>query len=236
MAILSKFTVSDLENMSRAMRTLNPARPSMASMASEVTGFLHQNLLDEEGRPACALVRIYVTQPIRALPAPHAEAAHHVDADADATTTCLVALASNGEIDRPVGGPAESWVVPFTNTAFAQVPMMPRLLEKVGLDLDAACDTTRAIATLLQQRTFSVYLATDFAADELLIPKAEHRQLVRERGVKSLVALAGVLPTGDVLMLILQARVAVSEEIAELLRPLAVGIKASLIPYSRTIF
>lgn len=234
--MLTTFSVADLESLSHAMRDMRSDHGSMAEAAAEITGLLYREFQEPSGGPACINVRIQVSQILAALPPMFARAALEVDPAATAETPCLVGLSSNGHVDIPEGGLPEEWALPITARVFAELPMMPRLLEQIGMELDAVTDPGRAVAIRLQHRSFNVYLATDLAEDEVLLPNPVHRALVRDRGIKSFVAAAGVLPTGGLLLISFQTSVVVTPEIAEMLRPLATSVKATLIPYSRSIF
>jgi hypothetical protein len=51
-----------------------------------------------------------------------------------------------------------------------------------------------------------------------------------------MLALAGVLPTGGLMLLVLQTSVELNDSVVSLLQPLATAVKAALIPYSLAIF
>lgn len=207
----------------------------MAEAAAHITEYLFDELLDDAGDRACVLVRIYATQPFSALPEHLRRIAREVAPDVEPTTACLVTLASNGSTELPAHTLPEEHVLPFTVSVFEGVPFMPTLLERVGVELDAVHDPDRAVEIRLQHRTFNAYVGRGLAEDEELVPNPLHRQVLRERGISTVVALAGVLPTGGLLLMMLQTAIDVPERVVPLLQPLAVAVKASLIPHSLAI-
>lgn len=236
MANLAEFSVGDLETMNRHILRLGRGKTSMVEAACEVTGYLYDNLLAADGERACVMVRLYVTQPLSTLPTELQDIARSLAPDVTDASACMTTLAHNGSAELPAGSLPEEYVLPFTDELTASIPLLPSLLEQVGVDLDSAIDPRRAIDVRLQHRTLNVYSATNLAEDEALLPNPLHREVVRQRGIKSLVALAGVLPTGAMLLLILQARIEVPERAVFFLQPLGVAVKAALVPHALSIF
>lgn len=235
MATLREFSVDDLEDMGRDIRGMGAEAATMAEAAAEISGYLYEHLLDEQGEPACVMVRIYASQPFKVLP-PHLQrVAADVADDLTEDGACLVTLASNGSTELPAGSLPEEYVLPFTDSVFRDIPFMPVLLERLGLDRASALDPRRAVEIRLQHRTFNAYVGRDLADDVELLPNPIHRQVVRERGIKTVVGLGGVLPTGGFLMVMIQSTDDVPDRVVQLLQPLAVAIKAALIPHSRAI-
>lgn len=236
MANLAEFSVGDLEAMNRDILRLGRDRASMVDAACDVTGYLYDNLLGDDGERACVTVRLYVTQPLSALPTELQDIGRSLAPDATDATACLTTIAHNGSPTLPPASLPEEHLLPFTDGLMASIPFIPNLLEQIGVDLASAVDPRRAIEVRLQHRTLNVYAATDLGEDEALLPNPVHRDIVRQRGIKSLVALAGVLPTGSMLMLILQARIEVPERAVFFLQPLGVAVKACMVPHALTIF
>jgi hypothetical protein len=226
-AVLLRFSVDDLEHLSRAVRAVEVEEPTMVGAAAAVTRLLHRELV---------MVRLYVTQPFRALPENRRELARSLAPDVEDNVSCLVTLATNGDGTLPEGSRPEEHVLPFTPLVFERIPLMAHLLEGVGIDMEAAVTQERAVELRLQHRTFNAYLESNLADNEALLPDPIHRQVVRERGINSMLALAGVLPTGGLMLLLLQTNVELNDAVVSLLQPLATAVKAALIPYSLAIF
>lgn len=232
---LHAFSVDDLEVMSRDIRGMGATSRTMAEAAAEITAYLYDGLLDGRGGRSCVMVRLFATQSFRALPERLQAVAREVADDLEPTTSCLVTLASNGSTQLPPESLPEERVLPFTRSVFDGIPFMPTLLERVGVETEAALDPRRAVDIRLQHRTFNVYIGRRLADDDVLLPNELHRQVVRERGIEAVVALAGVLPTGGLLVMMLQTCSDVPDAVGELLQPLAVAIKAALIPHALAI-
>lgn len=235
MANLHAFSVEDLEVMSREIRAMGSTSPTMADAAAEISAYLYDGLRDGRGERDCVMVRLFATQPFRSLPEHLQRVARQVADDMAPSTSCLVTLASNGSTELPPESLPEERVLPFTRSVFGGIPFMPTLLERVGVETEAALDPRRAVEIRLQHRTFNVYIGRQLADDEVLLPNELHRQVVRDRGIAAVVALAGVLPTGGLLMMMLQTCSDVPDAVGELLQPLAVAVKAALIPHSLAI-
>lgn len=151
--------MGDLETMNRHILRLGRGRTSMVDAACDVTGYLYDNLLDDDGERACVMVRLYVTQPVHALSSDLQDIARSLAPDVTDASACLTTLAHNGSPELPPESLPEEYVLPFTDELMASIPFLPNLLEQVGVDLDSAIDPRRAIDVRLQHRTLNVYSA-----------------------------------------------------------------------------
>ena len=168
-ALLSAFTVGDLEVMSRALRDSGSDSPTMADAAAEVTGYLYDNLLADDGFPACVMVRLLTSVPAARLPENVYDMARSISPDVDERTVCLGHLATNGHIDLPAGSLPEEHVLPATDKVFADIPFLPRLLDYTGVGIEAVRDRREALRLSLQHRSFNVHLVENLADDEVLL-------------------------------------------------------------------
>jgi hypothetical protein len=233
-AHLSTLTVDDFEALRVGVHRAGAESTTMVEAASAITGLLLDNLLDAHGRPACISVRLHKTHPVDALPDDLRRLARGV-AGIDDGGQCLVLLSANGSFGR-AGGTPEDLVLPVVPPAEGEGSLMSRVLSALGVDVEAALDPHVALSRQLQQQTLSVYCEPDIAENESLVPNPAHREAMKQMGATTFVAAGGALPTGDLFLLTLVAREPVEDPVCDLFRLTAVAIKATLTPFSFSVF
>ena len=231
MALLEAFSVDDLVELSSEVRALAEGAATMAEAGQRICDHLHENLVLDDGSPGSFAVRLYKTHAHRLLPPSHAEMARRVDETVDERTPVLVLLASApGGVDPTVLEETEM-MTPLTRRAFDVQPMLPQLIVSLGVEVDTILDPTKVLAMRLQSKNLDVFVENDLA-ESALLPDEEARARVRELGVAAIVAVGGILPSGDLFLLSLFPRVEVSERVADLLRSFGIAVKAALIPHT----
>ena len=229
MAVLERFSIDDLVSFSRDIREMGDGAGSMTDVCEEVAGYLLAELRDGDGDPACALVSMHKTHVFRRLPEFLQEHACAADDSLQPDTACLTLLARKESMPLPPAEPGDL-VRPLTERCFEQQPIFVRLLESLGADRTSLLDPNQALAMQMQHRELNVYLEPDLASSGLIEDDA--REQVRALGIRSVVALGGVLPSGDLFLVSLLTKVDVDERVADLLRSLGTAVKVPLIPFS----
>ena len=177
-------------------------------------------------------MQVHKTHLLDALPPGLREEAAAVDDTADGQTACLVRLARAQTVELPEN-PGDR-VRPLTPRAFEQQPIFVRLLGALGVDERSVLDPGTALAMRMQHRELNVYVESDLASSSLIDDEA--RETVRSLGIHAIVALGGILPSGDLFLISLITSVPVSDRVADLLRSLGTAAKVSLIPYTFKAF
>lgn len=229
MAVLQQFSVDDLVSFSADLRGMGTGAETMADVCREVSEYLLGRLCDDDGEPACLLVSMHKTHTFKRLPDRLQADAVEADDTVAPDTACLVLLA---RAESTVLPPPEAGdrVRPLTVRAFAERPIYVRLLESLGADLDSLLDPTRALAMQMQHRELNVYVEPDLATSDLIEDDA--RGQVRALGARAVLALGGILPSGDLFLVSLITTVDIDDRVADLLRSLGTAVKVPLIPYS----
>lgn len=235
LACLPSLTLDDIDRLRVGIRAAGEGAGSMVDAAVEVTRQLAENLVDEAGQRACTTVRLYKTHRLDRLP-PHLQATGRMVAPVPDDAQCLVLLAADGSPGLPPGALPEELVLPLVPSVLDEVPIMPRLLEQLGVEIEAAVDPEVARSRQLQQQTLRAFCEPNLAENEELVPNPAHREVLRRLGTRALVSVGGALPTGDLFILALHTGSPVGDEVCDLFRLLAVAIKATLIPYTFTVF
>lgn len=231
--MLERFTVDDLVAFSTDLRSMGAEAETMCEVSQEIADHLLTNLVDEAGRPACISVTLHKTHVFDRLPIHLRDVAVEADPSVAPRTACLALLARADTGELPPPEPAER-VRPLTPSAFEDQPIFVRLLAALGVDEASVLDPEKALAMRMQHRELNVYVEPELATSDLIDDEA--REMVRQLGIHSIVAIGGILPSGDLFLVALIARVPVGERVADLLRSLGTAAKVSLIPFTFKAF
>jgi hypothetical protein len=228
-AHVSNFTVTDLEEFSRVLRTIGAGASDMEEVARRVTGYLYDNLQRDDGTPECLTVTLHKTHQFKSLPPRLQELARLADPSVTAGTACLTRLAQAGYQD-PDEAP-QALVQPLTESVFQDQPILVALLVAMGLDIQSALDPERALSMGVHRLDFNLFLVPDLQASEWF-PDEETRAQVAQLGLQALLGIGGGLPSGDLFLVFWFTYEPISERSADLMRSMATAIKASLIPFT----
>jgi two-component system, NtrC family, sensor kinase len=234
---LTEFSVDDLVACSEAFRGLRDDASTMEEAAQAITSYLHQGLLDDDGRSACPLVRLYKTHRLGMLPADLQDFAHEAapDQTLDDEIRCLTLLATSGDDagwnDRRHS--AGHRAIPLVSAELvAQLPMVSGLIEQLGVDVATVVEPGEE-GLALHHRDYDLFFVPE-AEGSPMVP-AQHG-FVRPFGIRSVVGCGGMLPSRDLFALILFTRVALDAATADLFRTLALSVKATIVPFTFDVF
>ena len=234
---LDTFSIDDLIECRDTFRDIGERSESLEEVSQAVAEYLHEQLVDASGERACALVRLYKTQRLRDLPErlQHFVARAGQGYDLALSTRCLTLLGTAGLEpewnDRTAS--LRHQAIPLASTdAVERSPMIVGLIEQLGLDVASIVDPDED-PLVLHHRDYDVFFVPDAlgspfvpAQDEFVVPYA----------IRSVVGCGGVLPSGDLFVLILFTKLHLSSETADLFRTLALSVKATVVPFTFKVF
>ena len=191
--------------------------------------------IPHSGERAFVLARCFQTVAYARLPLSYRDAADRLLAETTSQPDmrCLSLLATRGEKSL-WNDPATSvghMAIPLPSVeVVSRAPMIARLLEQLGMPVEDLVATTPSPEMLMhKKRNFNVFHIAR-AAGSPFIPA--QNTFVKPIGVRSVLGLGGVLPSGDFFAVILFARVPVTREVAMLFRTLALSVKLALLPFA----
>jgi hypothetical protein len=200
---------------------------NMESAAKKVCRFLFDELHDQEGNRACALVRCYKTHPLSELPYDLQALANRSLGNevARPDMKCLTLLASSGE--------ETAWnsrqrsrnhrVIPLASERMIErAPMIAQLILQFGLDLGHVVHPTSEIVQDLAGKKYGVFHVED-ALGSKHIPAQQ--EFVVKYNVRSVVGFGGSLASGDLFAIIFFSHVRIDAAVAERFRSLALDVK-----------
>lgn len=232
---LSAFALRDMVECGRGLRAAAEGCPSMEAAARRIVHYLHEHLVDgTTGERNCVLVRCFKTHSFGRLPSDLAAAAQGMlHGEFSAEMPCLTLLATAGELpewnERRLSRGHS--VIPLVSVEMVErAPMIAALFRQLGLGVAAALEPNPQFILDADERVFNVF-HVEHAQGDATIPSQE--QFVRPFGVRSVLGVGGLLPTGDLFTVILFSRVLIPRETASLFRTIALGVKLALLPHTR---
>jgi hypothetical protein len=236
---LNHFTSDDAEACAAAFRKAATDSTTMENAATEVVRYLYENLVDSASkRKACALVRLYKTHT-------YGELTPELQRFADGVlghklqstqTKCLTLLATVGE--KPEWNSRQHsrahQAIPLPTADFvSKIPMIARLINQFGLDINAVIRPDPNLLADLERRTYNAFHVPE-AVGSPYIPA--QKDFVLAYKVRSVLGFGGILGPGDLYAVILFSRVPIERKTSELFTAVALDLKLSLRPFVRNVF
>lgn len=238
---LGDFSLRDMAECTARVRRLGHGAGSMEEAASRIVTYLYEDLTDHRsGRRACALVRFYKTHPYGLLDAGRrrfAEARFTGEPAApDARWLTLLATTGDEPAWRSVGASRDHQAMPFATVGdAARVPRMVRLVEQLGIDPGLGG------AGPASSRSSANAAAIDFPPDDVVHESAAtvgaglplDDAFARSHRVRSILGFGGLLPAGDLFVVVLFTRVAIGAAARDLFKTLALAVKVGVMSFER---
>lgn len=233
------FTIRDVTECGKALRETGREAGSMEETAAGIVGYLYDHLLDKRtGMRACSLVRFFKTHAYKGLDDELRGFARNImkDAPPSPDMKCLVLLATAGEKTewnsrinsrghRAIPLPSEEMI--------HQIPMIRNLINQLGLSVNTVIKPDPEILLDIEQKTYNVFHIPE-APGSPYIPAQE--EFVIPSGIKSALGFGGLLPSGDMFVVIMFLKVPVSQEVAGLFKPLSLNAKIAILPFENAVF
>lgn len=231
---LQKFTLRDMSKCGLALRNLGNEANSMEEASNHIIQYLYENLIDKKsGEKSCILIRFFKTHSYGELTSELQEYALSLlgNYSPNDSLKCLTLLATAGVLtewnSRHLSKGHKA--IPLANEdAIARIPMISQLIQQLGLNLGTIVQPDPNLLTDLEQRMYNVFHIPD-ALNSPYIPS--QTSFVVPFNVKSVVGFGGLLPSGNMFVILMFLKVVVTRMTANLLRPLALNVKMAILPF-----
>lgn len=231
---LTKFDLGDMLKCSLKLRETATGLPTLETSAQRVCRFFYDELQGPGGERACALVRCYKTHSFAALEPDLQQFARTImGADSPRSTMkCLTLMATVGQTG--------SWnsrhlsrghrAIPLPSPEIVEkAPMIAQLIKELGLELSSVLQPSPEVVKELAGKRHGVFYVEN-ALGSPYIPAQE--EFVVRFGIKSVVGVGGILPSGDLFAVILFCTVHVPTTAADRFRTLALDVKSAFARFS----
>jgi hypothetical protein len=231
---IDDFTLKDMVEFSAALRRMGSGAASMEEVADKIVHYLYENLIDKKtGEKGCVLARLFKTHPYGELNEDLKEFARNIlkTSPESPAMKCMVLLASAGTLPewhlrkqsrghKAIPLPSEHFVEAF--------PMVRQLIQQMGLEVNTVLQPDPAVVMDMAQKTFNVFLISE-AAGSVYVPAQD--DFVIPFGVRSVIGFGGILPSGNLFVIILFSKVPVPRQTADMFKSLALSVKIAILPF-----
>ena len=233
---LTQFSLRDITECCMAFREMERGARAMEEIAQRAVRYLYSQFTAGPGANAWALVRLFKTQRFGDLDASLQAAAQQSAAGQALSedTKCLVLLATDGEKEewqsrhRSRGHKA----IPLPSPEIVQAfPMISSLVRQLGIDVRDLLEPKPALLLDMAQKSYNVFCVPKAPGSPFIPAQAE---FIIPFQIASVLGFGGMLPSGDLFAMILFAKAPVSQEAAEMFKPLALSLKVALLSMDET--
>jgi hypothetical protein len=236
---LKSFGLTEMLRCSVALRQAAKGSSSMEDAARRVCRYLYDEFGDVStaagadeliGGGDCALVRLYKTHSYaRLTPSLRRFADKALGGTvAPPGLRCLTLLGTAG--DEPEWNDRDTSrghrAIPLPSPKIVeQAPMIAQLVRQFGLDLADVVSPSPEFVREMAGRSYGVFHVEDAVGSPFIPAQAE---FVERYGIRSVVGFGGALRNGDIFAVVLFSRVAITRDVAERFRTIALDVKSSL--------
>jgi hypothetical protein len=237
---LASLTLSAMTQLGATLRRIGAGAGSVEEVAQCVVRLLYDVLGDSAtGARACVLARFYFTiqhsnldEDLRAFGTRLMKGS-----ELQPDTRCLTLLATAGE--KPEWNSRKKSeghkTIPLpSEQAFQAIPMVSQLIMQLGIDVATVLKPDPSLVLEMEQKTYNVFFVQE-AVGSPFIPA--QKNFVIPYKVRSVLGFGGLLPSGDIYVVLPFTRVSTPRDIADTFRNAAMNLKVALLPFvDRPVF
>jgi two-component system NtrC family sensor kinase len=217
------------------LRELGGSGVCMEEVVGSMVDFLYDSFCGKTSGVRCnALVRCFKTHSFGALPKDLQALVrrHGADQSPHDSMRCLILMASRGE--EPAWnsryGSTNHRVIPLpTARVLRDAPMVSEMIRQMGLEAAQVVGSPANILVDFKQRSFNVFHVEQALGSEYL--PAQESFVIRHK-IRSVLGVGGLLPSGELFVVLMFSRVWITLETAAMFRTLALSVKLLLLPFS----
>ena len=231
---INNFTMRDMTDCGNAIRELGSGAKSMEETSNKIVRYLYDHLIDKEtNEKVCAMVRLFKTHPYGELSSDLQEFARGIFKDQAVTPElkCLTLLGTVGLESEWCTREASTGhkAIPLpSEEVVTKLPMIMHLIRQLGLEINSVVNPDPDILTNLEKRTYNVFHVADAVGSPYVVAQEE---FVIPYGIKSVLGFGGILPTGDLFVVIIFTKVPINRTTADMFKPLALNVKMAVLPF-----
>lgn len=203
--------------------------------ADRLVRLFREQLVDDEGQPACALVRIYKTHLFRDLDAELQAFARGIEPKADAIRDlrCLTLVATAGDLPAWNSRHASRShkAIPLSSEeTVAQAPMVAQLITQLGVSVATVLRPDPALLMDTRDKAQNVFYVPRAAGSPYIVAQSD---FVIPHGIESVIGFGGLLSSGDLVVAILFSKVPISASTADHFKVVGLNFKLAMLPFVR---
>lgn len=233
---VTDFTVGAMLRAGIAIRRAVRGTDSLETAAEVIARYLYDHCVSASGQRSCALVRFYKTHRYGDLdPALQLFAARQLGTvPPRADMRCLTLLATAG--DEPEWNSRHAskghQAVPLPSAdGVRAAPMIMRLVEELGVDLESLVSPATEVRGRVDTRTYDVFHVERALGSPYIPAQAEFVERYR---IVSVVGFGGLLRSGELFAVILFSRDPIPPRSAARFRTIALDVRSSLFAFDES--
>lgn len=207
---------------------------NLEELANLMVHYFYDTLTDKQtGERSCVLVRFFMTYPYASLDPELRQLANEilVGQPVRQGMTCLIQLATVGI--RPEWNltklSKEHRVIPLVSEhTVEQIPMISQMIYQLGIDISNVLNPGPELIVELGSKVFNIFHVPD-ALGSPYIPAQD--KFVIPFGITSVLGFGSILPTGNLLSLIIFSRTGIPRETANMFKNVALHVRLAVLPF-----
>ncbi len=231
---LTKFTLEDMTRCGDALQQFGLKARNLEELANLMVHYFYDTLTDKQtGERSCVLVRFFMTYPYASLDPELRQLANEilVGQPVRQGMTCLIQLATVGI--RPEWNSTklskEHRVIPLVSEhTVEQIPMISQMIYQLGIDISNVLNPGPELIVELGSKVFNIFHVPD-ALGSPYIPAQD--KFVIPFGITSVLGFGSILPTGNLLSLIIFSRTGIPRETANMFKNVALHVRLAVLPF-----
>jgi hypothetical protein len=229
---LRRFGFSELMSCRTELRArVDMAASTVAESTGRIARFFYESLVDDDGKPACALVRVFKTHRFADLDDDLKAFSRKIypDADRERDLRCLVLVATAGDLPEwndPRASQGHRAIPLASEEVVAQAPMIAQLIQQFGVKISSVVRPNPSLVLDGGPAKFNVFYVPEALGSPYIVAQED---FVARYGVKSVVGVGGLLVTGELFATILFSKVPISRETADAFRVLGLNLKLAFL-------
>ncbi len=236
---VATLTQDDIAQCGAALRQMDEGAGNMEEAANKIVRYLYDNMTDKQtGQKSFALVRLFKTHPYSELdPELQQFAAGVLGSDPEQPSIkCLTLLATAGSKDEWNSRKTSNGhkAIPLASAEMVKAfPMVSNLVEQLGLEVAAVLNPDPGTLVDTDRKTYGVFHVPTALGSDYIVAQDE---FVKPEGIKSVLGFGGLLPSGNLFVVIMFGKVAISREAASLFKPMSPRVNQALAPFETNVF
>lgn len=236
---VTRFSLADMTRCGAALRRMGDGASTMEEVAGKVVEHLYQQMTDPgTGEKSFCLIRLFKTHDYVGLNGDLKEFVKKIlgREPSSPATKCLTLLATAGRKpewnDRTMSRGHQA--IPLTSEEMVRAfPMISNLVSQLGLDITDVLHPDPDMIVDLDQRSYNVFHVFNAAGNEAIV---DQENFVIPEGVKSCLGFGGMLPSGNLFVVVMFATVPIFSVVADMFRTIALNLKLALLPFESDVF
>jgi len=222
-------SVREMDKLGQAIVGLGLHADGVEELANQIVETVYEGFRLPDGSPMTALMRFFLTIPVRSLPADLQNSLLAENRDLSMETNCLTLLATRGQLPewnsrhKSKGHQA----IPLTSAEFLEkAPMIHRLSTELGVSTNRMIQPAPMHFVKPSEKTYTYFHVPEAAVSPSITAQ---KTFVQPFGIHSVVAIGGTLSTGSMFSLIGFFKKSISKKEAANFNRLAGSIETAVI-------